>query len=195
MKRALVLIAALAACRSAAPREDARVVAWERDTVVLSVGAADGVKPGDAFDIRRGGKLVGRTYVTRVEERTASGTFEETWGGVGGPPKAGDTLEKVPRPPVQEWQVLAVDGRSITVSVGQNDGVKPGDAIHCARGDKHVGLAYVMVVRPWHAVAALNPYMADSSAPPRAGDRAYALERPLPETAPRGPGDVVYPGP
>lgn len=69
---------------------DGRVLAVKNNLVVISVGRADKVRPGDVYHLRRGATYVGQIMISRVEENQAVGEFDTQFTGAGGMPQKGD---------------------------------------------------------------------------------------------------------
>jgi hypothetical protein len=69
---------------------DGRVLAVKDNLVVISVGRADKVRPGDVYHLRRGATYVGQIMISRVEENQAVGEFDTQFTGSGGMPQKGD---------------------------------------------------------------------------------------------------------
>ena len=69
---------------------DGRVLAVKGNLVVISVGSADKVRPGDIYHLRRGATYVGQIQISRVEENQAVGEFDTQFTGSGGMPQKGD---------------------------------------------------------------------------------------------------------
>lgn len=72
---------------------DGVVKSVKGNLVVLSVGSDDGVRNGDAYQIRRGSNHVGEVTVTRVYKDQSVGTFDTVFKGPAAPPQAGDAAE------------------------------------------------------------------------------------------------------
>jgi hypothetical protein len=58
--------------------------------VTITVGAAEGVRVGDIFHLRRGAAYVGRVTIHDVAKNESIGEFDAQYPGRVGPPIAGD---------------------------------------------------------------------------------------------------------
>jgi uncharacterized coiled-coil DUF342 family protein len=66
------------------------VNAVKGNLVSISVGSADKVRPGDYYDLSRGGAYVGRIKITTVDKNLSVGQFDVMNPGSGAPPQPGD---------------------------------------------------------------------------------------------------------
>jgi len=67
-----------------------RVTGVEDSNVTITVGAAEGVRVGDIFHLRRGAIYVGRVTIHDVAQNESVGEFDDQYPGRIGPPRAGD---------------------------------------------------------------------------------------------------------
>lgn len=67
-----------------------RVTLVEDNKVTISVGAAEGVRVGDIFHLRRGAAFVGRMTILDVAKDVSVGLFDASFTGRIGPPRIGD---------------------------------------------------------------------------------------------------------
>lgn len=67
-----------------------QVMAVKGPLVSISVGSADKVRPGDYYDLSRGGSYVGRVKITSVDRNLSVGQFDTQNPGSGAPPQTGD---------------------------------------------------------------------------------------------------------
>jgi hypothetical protein len=67
-----------------------RVTGCDGGKVTITVGAAEGVRVGDIFHLRRGAIYVGRVTIHDVAKNESVGEFDALYPGRVGPPSAGD---------------------------------------------------------------------------------------------------------
>jgi hypothetical protein len=67
-----------------------RVKSVEGNRVTISVGAAEGVRVGDIFHLRRGAIYVGRMTIVDVAKNESLAEFDAAYPGRIGPPRPGD---------------------------------------------------------------------------------------------------------
>jgi len=67
-----------------------RVTSVEDNNVTIPVGAAEGVRVGDIFHLRRGAMYVGRVTIHDVAKNESTGEFDAQHPGRIGPPQLGD---------------------------------------------------------------------------------------------------------
>jgi len=67
-----------------------RVTGCDGGNVTITVGAAEGVRVGDIFHLRRGAIYVGRVTIHDVAQNESIGEYDAQYPGRVGPPSAGD---------------------------------------------------------------------------------------------------------
>lgn len=86
--------------------------------------------------------------------------YKKRYGGIGSGPG-------------EQGYVLRVDGNSITISVGSDDGVAVGDVYHMRRGNRYVGQMTITKVEKSRSHGVFDTQFPGPAAPPRRADVAY----------------------
>jgi hypothetical protein len=117
-------------------------VANEIGLVVISIGKDDGVLEGDELAIFRGGGFVAKIAIERADRKWAAGKVALKKGD----PKVGDEVSNhlfFGAPPLRRTLVgkvtaLVAETGLVVISVGKDDGVRPGDEFAIRRGGEFV---------------------------------------------------------
>ena len=163
--------------RAAAQKLEGIVTAVNRETVLISIGARDGVRVGHTFAISRRGNHIGELRVTKTLGKTSHaelirvrerGVTPRKRDYVYGRQVKGDRGVRVRRR--SDGRVLTVKGTLVMISIGANDGVRVGDEYRLSRNQTYIGKLRITKVEKRRSRGRLADV---KGALPRKSDRVY----------------------
>ncbi len=120
------------------PSEEGVVLEVKGAVIEISLGSQDGVKRGDRFYTYREDHFAGEYEVTQVQPERARARHVGRQVAAG-PPRRNDPMRRKESTNLflsGDGVVLSSDNADVVISLGSEQGVRPGDRFHAYRGSR-----------------------------------------------------------